>query len=637
MAKIVDVTDVPELPGAGLLHFDDGRPPLMALPEIADEHRERLGINALANGVAGPGTGTPDPDAWKTRYGGTLGQISPKAQGPATAPDNADPYANPNQTPAAPAAPVTASPPASVPQQGTPGATPEAPPEDPALAASDARIKQALLTGRTPGAPQPFRPAGFSPDSKKVVTEAGPAYDPRAAAERMDAGAAVLDAQLAKAATDKQIAEANAAHAQAANLSAQQQAAHQAAEIQRKQQAFQAQDQHFQNDIAEYNKTAAPDPNRFIANRGIVANIFGALGQGLGAFGASLNHTDNFAFKYVQEQIKVDIAQQEAQFSAGRADKNNALARFVAYYHGDMDMAKTALAQAQNKVAETETQAFASQAQSKDISANAQVLAAQFQQQQLLHEQERAELAQGKTTTTSEDKFHQASGGGPGGKVLSLDDELKLRKDLKGKPSKDQGALGLTAQAEARQKANYGAKIEATERFTDALAHEAELMGVKLDPDTGTVVDPKTGKPATGVNVPIGAGYVGQHLPGGVVSKEATALRRARVNSARLHATAILDKSITAEEGEKEADKTLGQTDSERLDSLRQRAHELYRLRRSQDATAAAIDPRIVNSRDQAQRDVNLSRATGKPLPAPELQPGASNGDPEQPDSDVNQ
>lgn len=633
MAKIVDVTDVPELPGAGLLHFDDGRPPLIALPEIANEHRERLGINALDNGVAGPGTGTPDPDAWKNKWGGTLGQVSPPPQGAAIAPDT---------TTAAPATPP------SVPQQGAPGAEqPAAASPQPqgslapdALAASDARLNDALRTGRLPGSgvPQPFRPAGFSPDMKKVVTEAGPAYDPRAAAERMQAGENVLDAQLNKAATDKSIAEATAAHAQAANISAQQQLAHQQAEIQRKQQAYKDQNQHLTAELADYTKTAAPDPNRFFKNRGVVANIFSAIGQGLGAFGASVGHTQNFAFEYVQSQIKADIAQQQAEYEAGRADRNNALARFVNYYHGDMDMAKAAMLQAQNKVAETETQAFAAQAQSKDISASAQVLAAQFQQQQLLAEQQRAELAQGKTTTTSEDKFHQASGGGDGSKPLTLEQQLAIRKGLAGKPAKDQGALGLTAQAEARQKALYSTKSEPLAPFGDSLSHRATLMGIHFDPKTGELTN-KSGKPVrdSDLDVPVGAGVVGKHFAGDVLTPKAMELRRAEENSVRLHAAAVYNHSISAEEGAAEADHTIGSTDSAKLANMRYLAEEYRKRKLAIDTGAASIDPRLVNDRDEAERAVNYSRATGQPLPWPSARAGSANGDPELPDSDVNQ
>jgi len=359
----------------------------------------------------------------------------------------------------------------------------------------------------------------------------------------------------------------------------------------------------------------------------VVANIFGAIGQGLGAFGASLNHTENFAFKYVQSQIQADIAQQQAEYEAGRADRNNALARFVNYYHGDMDMAKAAMLQAQNKVAETETQAFAAQAQSKDISANAQVLAAQFGQQQLLAEQQRAELAQGKTTITSEDKFHQASGGGDGSKPLTLEQQLAIRKGVTGKPAKDQGALGLTAQGVARQKANYGTKNEQIERANASFEDEAKLMGLAVDRDTGTLVDPKTGKPARGPEKSPGVGYVAGHVPDFLTGEEGRAARRARMNSARLHAQAIYDKSITADEAEHEVPTIMGKNPEDWFNSLKQRVHELHQYKRELDTTAASIDPRIVNERDSARRAVNLARATGKPLPGPQAQLGSDNGD----------
>lgn len=607
MAKIVDVTDVPELPGAGLLHFDDGRPPLMALPEVADEHRERLGISAMREGVAGPGA--PDPDAWKTQWGGTLNPHTvpvPAAQSPAApAPAPSQPQPDASGVP-----PALARPPES---------TAPAEPEDPAIAASDARLAQALITGRQAGGPPvPARPAGFSPDTKKVVTEAGPAYDVHAAGDRLDAGAAVLDAQLAKAATDKNIAEAAAAHAQAQNLHAQQQVAKQQADIVRKQQEFQQQNAAYQKDLDEYTQSAAPDPARYFQNKGAISSFLSIIGQGLGAFGAGLTHTQNFAFEAAQNEMKADMAAQQAAFDAGRADRKNALARFVDYYHGDIDMAKSALAQAMNKVAETETMQFAAQSQSQSVTANAKVLAAQFQQQQLLEEQKRADLAAGKVTTTTEDKFHQATGGSPGGKPLTLEQELAIRKFKKPKDAKEQGALGLTPQAEARQKAAYSTKLENAARFADALSHRATLMGLHFDPDSGDLLN-GSGKIATekDLDVPTGAGVIGKHIASDVLTPKAMELRRAEVNSVRLHAAAIYNHSISAEEGEKEVDDTIGNTDSAKLANLKYLAEEYRKQKLAIDTGAASIDPRMVNSRKEAERAVNYSHATKRPLPEP--------------------
>lgn len=632
MAKVVDVTDVPELPGAGMLHFDDGRPPLMALPEIANEHRERLGMSAMRDGVAGPGGGTPEEGFLSKVWNGhTDAQKDLNAQVPLGG-KLAQPAAP--QAPAAPAAPVTAPPPAPVPQQGAGGATPA--PVDPAQAAQDERLRQIQLTGRLPGGGGgPARPAGFAPDVQKTVTEHGPAYDIQAAGDRLDAGAGVLNAQLSKAATEKQLADANAARAAAQNLQAQQHLGDLARDTAVKTANFQAREKGFQNDMDRYTQSAQPDPNHFIASRGVVANIFGAIGQGLGAFGASLNHTQNYAFDYVQSQIKADIAAQEERYRAGRADKKDALARFVENYHGDMDMAKAAMLQAQNKVAETETNNFAAQAQSKEVSANAQVLAAQFQQQQLLAEQQRAELAQGKTTTTTEDKFHQASGGTGGGKPLTLAEELAVKKATG--PGKDQGALGMTAQGVARQKANYSTKTEALATFADSLSHRATLMGIHFDPKTGELTNGKD-KPAqeSDLNIPVGAGYVGKRIAGDVLTPKAMELRRAEENSVRLRAAAVYNHSISAEEGATEVDKTIGSTDAAKLANMRYLAEEYRKRKLAIDTGAASIDPRLVNDRDEAERAVNYARATGAPLPGPRPRAGAANGDTasDAPDSD---
>lgn len=660
MAKVVNVVDVPEMPGAGMLHFDDGRPPLMALPEIANDYRAHLGIDPIENGVAGPGTGTPDlakqdrdqfvsdvsgaarkiGSFFTTPVGG--GFVGPGAH-PQAAPTPAPPppQAAPAPQQAAPTPqgdgvpPMLARPPDPAPQQAAPGQAapqPGAPPstDDLVSQANDAERRKAadeLINGKVvPGGAG--RPGGYQPNKQKVTTEAGPAYDTGMAGMRIDADRQLLDAQLAQANATKVTADAQAARAAAALPVYQQQAAKAQDDVARKEQAYQAQRQHLENELQSYSESAKPDPNKFFAQRGTVGNIMSVLGQALGAIGASLGHSQNFAFEYAQNQIKNDIESQRAAYEGGRADRNNALARFANYYHGDMDMAQNALTIAMNKVVATEATQFSSQSQSQQATAAANVLAAQFAKDSLTREQQLYNASIGKTTTETEDKYQTPqAASGPGRKKLTDAEEAHRLKILKAG-----GTPALSATGEARQKANYGTKIEATERFTDALAHEAELSGVRLDPETGTIVDPKTGKPATDLNVPVGAGYVGQHLPNLITPKDATALQRARVNSARLHSSAVLGKDLSAEEGQKEADRTLGQTDSERLDSLRQRAHELYRLRRSQDATAASIDPSIVNARNQAQKDVNVSRATGQPLPAGPR--GAAEGDSPEPESD---
>lgn len=640
MAKIVDVTDVPEMPGAGLLHFDDGRPPLMALPEIANEHRERLGIEGdqrlamtpqqsagpnttRTDAESGPGAGgnwlTRGDPGWQDNYHGR--QIAPAAPAPQPSAAPAAPVATPQQAPQASA---------DTPPPGI--AAPPAAPDLSAQAVDAAKqhVAEDLLYGKmVPGSAA--RPAGYVPTAQKITTEAGAPYDPALAGQRIDADKQVLDAQLAQAATQKANADAMAAHAQTANLTAQQQAAKAADDLQRKQQAYQQQNQHLERELTEYTQSAQPDPDRFFKDRGVVANIFSAIGQGLGAFGASLNHTQNFAFDYVQNQIKADIAAQQAAYDGGRADRNNALARFANYYHGDIDMAKDALTIAMNKVAATETQQFAAQSQSQQISSGAAVLAAQFQKDSLTREQNLYTASLGKTTAETQDKYQTAQGAsGPHRDPSKMTDAEREQaaKFLAGKPAKDQGALGMTAQSVARQKAAYSTKTEALASFADSLSHRATLMGIHFDPKTGELTNGKD-KPAqeSDLNIPVGAGFVGKHISGDVLTPKAMELRRAEENSVRLHAAAVYNHSISAEEGAAEVDHTIGSTDTAKLANMRYLAEEYRKRKLAIDTGAASIDPRLVNERDAAERAVNYARATGKPLDGPGAREGAANGD----------
>ena len=469
-------------------------------------------------------------------------------------------------------------------------------PTDPALAASDARLDQMMLTGRLPGGPaSPGRPAGFSPDSKKIVTEAGPQYDLRAAGERVDAGVMVLDAQLAKAASEKQTADAIVADATAKNMAAQQQLAAQQADMQRRKMAFQQQDSRLQQDLADYTESAKPDPSRYWSTpAGAYSGFLSVIGQGLGAAGASLAHTENWAFQAAQKKIQLEVMAQQAAFDAGRSDRKNALARLTDYYHGDIDMAKLGLSQALNKVAETEAMRFAAQSKSKDIVANAQLMAAQFQQQQLLDEQRRAELAAGKTTITSEDKFHQATGGGGGSKPLTIEQELALRKAR-------QPANPLSAKSEKKFQVDYGKAKEDEALARSALEQYAKTLGATWDQRTGQWVAPKD------VSVS-GHGITGM-APDFLTTQEGRNFRR--VYNDVLSQTIKMRSGAAATEAEVDRlNKVVGGTyDSDLLGGLNH-------LQKLQDSAAherdAAYGPEIVEHHEDNRRGVVRKAQTDK-------------------------
>jgi len=619
MAKIVDVTDVPELPGAGLLHFDDGRPPLMALPEIADEHRQRLGMSAMRDGVAGPGA-APDyakqdredlvntakkVGNWLTTPFHTREGESPP---PGAAPQQPLPpnvsVATPQQwaamqPPAAPAAQgaapaVSAAPPAPEPEAQDPVGNPI----DPALAAADARLAGYLESGRGPGSGAGARPAGFSPDTKKVTTEAGPAYDAGAARDRLDAGAAVLQAQMAKAESERQQADATAAHAAAQHAAAQQQLANEQAEMVRKQQAYQEQDQNLQKELADYSEEAKPDPNKFWSTPGgAFSGVLSIIGQGLGAFGATLGRTENWAFQAAQQKMRMEMAAQEKAYDAGRGDRKNALARLAEYYHGDMDKARLALSQSLNKVAETETLAFGAQSRSKDIAANAKVLAAQFQQQQLLDEQKRMELAAGKTTTESTDKYHQASSGGP--QRLSVDQQLALRKALKER--------GLSADKEADIGVKYGAEkreVDSTKQALDAQA--GAFGGLKINWKSAEVLGPD-GKPVdpTKVSIP-GLGVVASKVPGFLAGSDGRMSRRVVKQAVDAYRKMSTGVAYSPEELEAATDQYIGFNNEDTIRNLQRHVAEVAAKDRSLEA---GFPKETVQTRDRRAAETNVEHA----------------------------
>lgn len=514
MAKIVDVTDVPELPGAGQLHFDDGRPPILALPEIADQHREELGIpTSMSMGVAGPGSGTPDRDfssqaesqgaaAGRSKIVGDIadaarrgahwfatGKSAPPA--PAVAPQQAiDPVTGtplppgvkigtaaefpPSPPPAAPAAPPAGEP-APAPAPAAP--IPPPPPDEAAIAAQMERDR--ILDEQRTGLH--FIPGKPAPTTDRTTTERGAPYNAKDAAERLKAAGGVLDAQLSGLTAEQQQAEAAAAKATAQNLAAQQEVARRQADMIRKQQAFQLQDAALQQDLADYTESNKPDPHKYWSTLGGgVTHLLSVIGQGLGAWASIRSGTENFAFKAAQAHIQQELAAQEKAFDAGRGDRKNALARLTDFYQGDREMGKLALSQALNKVAETETQRLAAQSRSREISQNAKLLTAQFQNQQLLDEQRRMELAAGKTTTSHE------SGITPGHSEALTPEQRKANQEYldRGKDG------GLTAKERTDKVIDYGEKKERWIDSKQKLENLATAYGLKVDWETGELKTP---------------------------------------------------------------------------------------------------------------------------------------------------
>lgn len=88
--------------------------------------------------------------------------------------------------------------------------------------------------------------------------------------------------------------------------------------------------QKHQDDLDAANKAyqaAQIDPNRLFKNRSTGDNIMSAIGVALGAFGASINHTPNFALEIVNKAIDGDIEAQKAELAKKGQGAQNALSQ----------------------------------------------------------------------------------------------------------------------------------------------------------------------------------------------------------------------------------------------------------------------------------------------------------------------
>jgi hypothetical protein len=426
------------------------------------------------------------------------------------------------------------------------------------------------------------RPAGYQPTTQSTKTEAGPAYDPVAAGERLDAGAAVLDAQMRQAEVQRQEAEAMAARARAENLAAQQRAAQLQADIVRKQQDYQQQDQHLQNELADYTESAKPNPTMFWnSSGGPFSGFMSIIGQGLGAIGATLGRTQNYVFEAAQQKMRLEMAAQEKAYDAGRGDRKVALARLAEYYHGDISQARLALSQSLNKVAETETLAFGARSKSKEIAANAQTLAAQFQQQQLLDEQKRVELAMGKTTTESSEKYLPAvAASGPHRKALTPPEKEARVKLL----PKEQGFEGLGSKDIVDTSVHYAERKQDVVKGREGLNELANTYGYSINWSTGEVVG-KDGKPVDPEKAEIpGIGRIKSHVPDVLVTDEGNDVRRAQTKAVASYLHAMSGAAFSAKEEENARNVTLGVNPRDAVKALQRQVVEVNNVDRHLDA-----------------------------------------------------
>lgn len=118
---------------------------------------------------------------------------------------------------------------------------------------------------------------------------------------------------------------------------------------------------------------ARADPTRI--GRGGKKWLFG-LSAALGAFGAGLARTPNFAMDFINARVADDIRSQEAEINVKGRDADNQLATLTRSL-GDLKLAKTAYRQLKLEEASLEGQRIAGQFKGQAIAANAMMVAEQ--------------------------------------------------------------------------------------------------------------------------------------------------------------------------------------------------------------------------------------------------------------------
>lgn len=108
------------------------------------------------------------------------------------------------------------------------------------------------------------------------------------------------------------------------------------------------------------------DPGRLFDNAGTFGSIVAVVAQGIGAWGATMGGTQNFAANMIDKAVERDIAAQEAEIRRGDASVMNAL-KVLELKTGDMDVAKEALRYAQKEAAMAQAREIAAGSKRPEI------------------------------------------------------------------------------------------------------------------------------------------------------------------------------------------------------------------------------------------------------------------------------
>jgi hypothetical protein len=414
--------------------------------------------------------------------------------------------APPAAPPAPPVAPGGPTVPASA--MGAPGGAPAPQPGiyDPASAAAIARM--AAMRPGSPGISQAqlqrkAQQGVEMPSGTETVVEGALPYDEELAAQRAMATDAKRDA-MAETTLDQRLAlqaEEDQAQAQLQGLQQQFTPARQALkEIETRVAQEEGQYKALKTEL----QTGKVDPTRiFSGAKGTMVAIGSAIAAAMGAYGAILGRSNNFALDIINGAIERDVRSQEEEFSRKGQSANNMYRDLVNLY-GDREQAKAALRGLHGEQAKLEATKLAARAKNTE----AQNLLAQWMADDVFQEAETErkirELSYGKHTqrVTSQVAYPQA-GSGPSLDRRAYIDTYFRALDSQGKAATTEAGIAKDAahaqkyQAEAaaaqaaatggapEDRRDYNKQVSAVDGAKAQIERFAKEHGYKIDPQTG--------------------------------------------------------------------------------------------------------------------------------------------------------
>jgi hypothetical protein len=172
-------------------------------------------------------------------------------------------------------------------------------------------------------------------------------------------------------------------------------------------------------------KSTKVDPNRMFRGAGGTLRQIGmAIADAMGAFGAAINKTQNFAHGVIQASIERDIAEQEAELAQKGRNHNNALSAWIRST-GSLDQAKSGLRIQQLELAKSKADEIASMNKSQEVQANHAMVTASLDEDLAKNVEAYRQAALGKHTQQVSAQYAYPHAGSAGGRRLATQEEVK--------------------------------------------------------------------------------------------------------------------------------------------------------------------------------------------------------------------